>query len=57
MQRIQPLAPSEHYYVENYDVETTGRFMVEYESLSGKKYGTTVEQVNGAWKHTFQKPG
>jgi hypothetical protein len=59
MQGITPLAPSGPYFVENADEDlaTKGGFTVEYESLSGKKYRTTVKRVNGERVHTFQKIG
>jgi hypothetical protein len=55
MQDILPLAPSDHYDVGNDDVELTGAggFVVQYESLSGKKYLTTVLKIDGKRKHTF----
>ncbi|MGB8496076.1 MAG: hypothetical protein WCE53_16880 [Candidatus Acidiferrum sp.] len=57
MQAITPLAPSAQYFVENADEDLTtkGSFTVDYESLSGKKYRTTVRRIRGERTHSFQR--
>jgi hypothetical protein len=58
LQSIAPLAPMEPYSVENADVDFAEKdgFIVEYESLSGRKYSTIVRQVDGAKMHFFGGP-
>lgn len=48
----------EPYSVENADVDFAEKdgFIVEYESLSGRKYSTIVRQVGGAKMHFFGGP-
>jgi hypothetical protein len=58
MQMIMPLAPGEPYdAIANADENFTTKsgFTVEYQSLSGKKYRTTVRRVNGERQHVFEK--
>jgi hypothetical protein len=52
-----PLAPGSEYPLqrETGDLLTKDGFTVEYESLSGKKYRTTVKRIAGEMKTTFQK--
>lgn len=54
-----PLAPLEFYNgVDNRDAEFAEKkdgFIVEYESLSGRKYRTTVRQVEGVKRQHFSE--
>jgi len=57
MHRISPLAPFEQYSVTNEDEALTSsdKFVVEYESLSGKKYRTTRVRICGVTKSEFTR--
>lgn len=52
-----PLAPLESYNVDNRDVEFAEKdgFIVEYESLSSRKYSTIVRRVGDTRKHFFNE--
>jgi hypothetical protein len=55
--RVSPLAPSAAYHVtrEDEDLSANDGFKVEYQSLSGRKYRTTVKKTNGERVHTFKE--
>jgi len=57
MQWTTPLAPTNEYPLqrETGDLLTNDGFTVEYESLSGKKFRTTVKRVGNEMKTTLQK--
>jgi hypothetical protein len=60
MRPIQPLGPQRRRNLHNEIVAALGRgeLRLGYESLSGKRYRTSVVQRDGAWQTDFRKlPG
>jgi hypothetical protein len=59
MQWMTPLGPGEECVMarESGDIVQTTGFIVECESLSGKKYRTTSKREGGELKTTFEKLG
>ncbi|MGA3055897.1 MAG: hypothetical protein ABSD63_16955 [Candidatus Korobacteraceae bacterium] len=57
MQCLTPLAPGEDYSLprQSDHLMTTGGFKVEYESLGGKRYRTTVSWANGDVRTKFDR--